>query len=90
MASTGRGFQRWMGPILALVGVLLVVDGVLLVYSLAGSARVPQKQDLAAQSTQISLLRADVDRARSIQRDMPKTKADWERFENSLPLARGG
>ena len=90
MASTGRGFQRWMGPILALVGVLLVVDGVLLVYSLAGSARVPQKQDLAAQSTQISLLRADVARARSIQRDMPKTKTDCERFENSLPLARGG
>jgi Tfp pilus assembly protein PilO len=90
MISTGRGFQRWMGPLLAVVGALLLVDGTLLVYSLAASARVPQQQELVAQSTQISLLRADVARARSIQRDMPKTKADCERFENSLPSARGG
>src|SRR6202043_3204226 len=90
MLSTGRGFQLWMGPLLAVVGALLLVDGTLLIYSLAASARVPQQQELVAQSTQISLLRADVARARSIQRDMPKTKADCERFENSLPLARGG
>lgn len=90
MLSTGRGFERWMGPILAVVGVVLLVDGALLAYSFAASARAPQQQELSAQSTQIRLLRADVARARSIQRDMPKTKVDCERFENSLPLARGG
>jgi type IV pilus assembly protein PilO len=90
MLSTGRGFQRWMGPLLAVVGAFVVVDGGLLVYSLGASARVPQQQELAAESTRISLLRADVARARAIQRDMPKTKADCERFETSLPPARGG
>ena len=90
MLSTERGFQRWMGPLLAVVGAFVVVDGGLLVYSLGASARVPQQQELAAESTRISLLRADVARARAIQRDMPKTKADCERFETSLPPARGG
>lgn len=86
-----RNFQRWKDLLLAVVSVLFLADGVMLVYSFTtASSNLSPQQELAARTTEIKLLRADVQRARSIQRDMPKTKADCDRFEGSLPTARAG
>ena len=77
--------------ILAVLGTLLAADAAMAVYSIrmASSAMSPQ-QKIAALTIQLKLLRADLKRAREIQKDMPKTKADCELFENSLPAARAG
>lgn len=86
-----RDFQRWKDLLLAVVAVLLLADGAMVVYSfMMTSSTISPQQLLASQTTEIRLLKADVQRARSIERDMPKTKADCDRFEGSLPTARAG
>lgn len=76
-------FRLQKNIILVGIVLLLVADAVLTAYALRFSAGAPQ-QALAAHKAQVKLLRADVNRALAIQREMPRTKADCERFENSL------
>jgi len=86
-----RNFTRTKVALLMLVAAFLVGDSVLaaLAISAATSKTTPQ-HDLAVQVTLLRLLRADVKRAREIQQEIPKTKADCELFENSLPAAGTG
>jgi type IV pilus assembly protein PilO len=65
------------------LAILIIVDALLAFYSM-DSTRFT-KNELAGQKTQLKLLKADVKRALAIQGSMPQTKADCERFENSLP-----
>jgi type IV pilus assembly protein PilO len=84
-----RNFQRQKIILLAILAAFFMADAAMAIYSftVASSALSP-RQELTVQSTQIKLLKADVARARAIQRDMPKTKVDCDRFEDSLPPAR--
>ena len=86
-----RDFQRQKNLILAVLSVFLIADVAMAVYSfrMASSTRSPQ-QEIAEQTEQLKLLKADVARALAIQRDMPKTKADCDRFEDSLPSGSSG
>ena len=68
---------------LASLTILITADVLLAVYAMKGSVRFPQNE-LAAQKAQAKLLKADIQRALVIQRGMPQTKADCERFENSI------
>src|SRR5579864_4945647 len=71
------------------LAILIIVDALLALYSMESSTRFPQNE-LAAQKAQVKLLKADVRRALAIQGSMPQTKADCERFENSLPSSSTG
>jgi Tfp pilus assembly protein PilO len=84
-------FRRRKIILVATLAGLLAADAGLAVYSVrtASETKSPQQQ-LDAQSAQLRLLRADVKRAHEIEQDMPKTRADCERFESSLPRASGG
>ena len=86
-----RDFKLRKNIILGLLAALLAADTALAVYSvrIASSAVSPQ-QELAAQAAQLKLLRADVERAREIQKNFPNSKADCVRFENSLPPSSSG
>jgi Type II secretion system (T2SS), protein M subtype b len=84
-------FRLRRNVILGVVGALLVADAAMGVYSMEmASTKLSPQQELAEQTTQVKLLKADVERAAAIQQDLPKIKADCERFEGSLPPAGGG
>ena len=86
-----RDFTLRRNVILAVLGALLVGDAAMAVYSAQmTSSKMSPEQELAVQTTQVKLLKADVERATAIQRDMPKIKADCDRFEGSLPPANSG
>jgi type IV pilus assembly protein PilO len=86
-----RNFEQQKNLTYTSVAFLLLADVVMAFYSfnMAASDR-PAHQELAAQTTEIKLLQADVARARAIQVAMPTTKADCQRFKDSLPSARTG
>jgi type IV pilus assembly protein PilO len=77
--------------IMAGVGLLLVADLGLAAYSwrLASATRTPRQQ-LARESTQLELLRADLRRASDIRAKMPDIQKDCDRFEHSLRPASSG
>jgi type IV pilus assembly protein PilO len=83
-------FQRQKNLTLAVVAVLLFADAAMALYSFNTASSDRSKQELAAQTTEVKLLKADVERARAIQLAMPTTKVDCERFKDSLPSARTG
>lgn len=68
---------------LAGLAILIGADAILGFYAMQSSTRF-SRNELAAQKAQIKILKADIKRARGIQQSMPQTKADCERFENSL------
>lgn len=68
---------------LVVLAMLFTADVVLAFYATKWATHVPQSE-LAAQKAQAKLLRADIRRAREIQQSIPQTKADCERFEESL------
>ena len=86
-----RNFSRVKMVLLTLVVAFFAADAALasLAIRAAATKETPQHQ-LATQVTLLRLLRADVKRAREIQQEIPKTKADCELFENSLPAAGTG
>jgi type IV pilus assembly protein PilO len=86
-----RDFKRAKIALLILVGALFIADSALSVVAIRSAAtkQTPQHQ-LAIQISLLKLLRADVKRAREIQQEIPKTKADCELFENSLLAAGTG
>jgi len=86
-----RNFGRVKIILVAVVAALLVGDAALSTIAIrAASAKETPQHQLLTQITLLRLLRADVKRAREIQQEIPKTKADCELFENSLPAAGTG
>ena len=75
--------------IIAGLAVLIVADAGLGFDAMQSATRFSQSE-LAAQKTQIKLLKADIKRALVIQQSIPQTKADCERFENSLHSSSAG
>lgn len=82
-------FQRRKKIIIGTLAILLVVDGGLAIYS-ARLASVTPQPEVAGRSRELQLLKADVSRGLEIEKSMPVTKADCERFENALPPAGAG
>lgn len=83
------GFSSEKVTVISGLVILILVDALLALYSMESSTQFPQKE-LAAQKVQLKFLKADVKRALAIQKSMPQTKADCERFENSLPPGSAG
>ena len=84
-------FKLEKNIILTVLSVLLAADGVLAVCCmLITSAGHSPQQQLATERAQLKLLKADITRAAGIQMSMPQTKADCERFENSLLSTSAG
>jgi Tfp pilus assembly protein PilO len=82
----------WRRRIILFGVVLLVLADVgLMGYSwqLASAPHAPQKQ-LAVETKQRDLLRADIKRAQEIRDNVPATQKDCERFEQSLFPASAG
>ena len=77
--------------IIGALAVLLLVDGAFAYYSmkLSQTRRNPQEV-LAAEKTQVELLRADVKRAKEIQKKIPDYVKAFDRYEGDLPLASKG
>jgi hypothetical protein len=77
--------------IIAGVGLLLAADLGLATYSWrqSSSPRTPRQQ-LAQESAQLQLLRADLRRASEIRAKMPSTKIDCDKFEHDLRPATTG
>ena len=86
-----RNFTMRRTVILSGLGLLLAADIALAAYNWRSGAgvRTPQ-QMLAVESQQLKLLKADVERARGIRKQMPAIQQDCERFEKSLPPASSG
>ncbi len=75
--------------IIAGLAILIVADAMLALYAMQSATRFSQNE-LAGEKTQIKLLKADIKRALAIQHSIPQTKADCERFENSLYASSAG
>jgi len=86
-----RDFKRQKNIIVAALVLLIGADAAMALYSvsMASSMRSPQ-QELAAQTVQLKLLQADVERARIIKKDTPASKRDCDKFDNSLPPSGTG
>jgi Tfp pilus assembly protein PilO len=85
-----RHFRSTKISLIALFGFLVLSDASMVLYLLDSASSLSPEQELAAQNAQIKLLRADVARARDIRLNMPGTKADCDRFDDSLPPVRLG
>jgi hypothetical protein len=86
-----REFWRLKIILVIVTGGLFLSDSAMAIYSIRASSSIAtSRQELTAQSALLRLLRADVKRANEIQRAIPKTKADCELFEDSLPSAGAG
>ena len=83
------GFSVQRKIILLGLAVLIAADVVLALYAMQSATRFT-RNELAAEKTQIKLLKADIKRALTIQQSIPQTKADCERFENSLYPSSAG
>lgn len=86
-----RNFTMRRTVILSVLGLLLAADIALAAYNWrsGAGARTPQ-QMLTLESQQLKLLKADVERAKGIRKQMPAIQQDCERFEKSLPPASSG
>jgi len=86
-----RDFSFQKNMITGTVTLLILADVAMAVYS-AQKSNAPRTpvQELSAQNTQLKLLRKDVGGARAIKEKMPETKADCDRFENSMPASGTG
>jgi Tfp pilus assembly protein PilO len=86
-----RDFKLQKRLIIAALALLLAADVALAAYTWqSGSTPRNEKQDLADQTRQLEVLKADVKRAQGIQNRMPAIQADCDRFERSLFSASTG
>jgi len=81
-----RDFTVKKRAILTVLSVLVAADIALAVYSylLASAPYTPQKQ-FDSQSLKLKVLRGDIKSAQDIKDNMPVTRADCDKFEQSLP-----
>ena len=86
-----RDFKFRRRAILVALGLLLAADLGLAAYSweLASSPHTPQAE-FDAQSLQLKVLRGDIKSAQDIKDNMPATRKDCEKFEQSLPPVSTG
>jgi type IV pilus assembly protein PilO len=82
-----RDFTLQKQAILIVLGLLLAADLGLAIYSwqLSSSPQTSQRQ-FDEQATKLSLLKGDVKSAQLIKDNMPATRSDCEKFEQSLPV----
>ena len=85
-----RHFRSMKIFLIALLTFLVLADASMVFYLWDSASSLSPQQELAAQDAQIKLHQADVARARAIRLNMPGTKADCDRFDDSLPPARQG
>jgi Tfp pilus assembly protein PilO len=86
-----RNFYLQKRIILASLGVLLVADAALAYFNLKmNTARETPQQVLAAETRQLKLLKADVERAAAIQKNIPEVLKRFDAFEADLPPASKG
>ena len=81
-----RDFTLQKRVILIALGVLLAADISLAIYSwqLSTSPHTPQKE-FDEQTLKLKVLRGDIQSAQNIKDNMPMTRKDCEKFEQSLP-----
>ena len=86
-----RDFTLQKRAILIVLGVLLAADLGLAIYSwqLSSSPQTPQRE-FDEQTTKLGVLKGDIKSAQSIKDNMPRTRSDCEKFEQSLPAASTG
>jgi type IV pilus assembly protein PilO len=86
-----RDFTLQKRVILVVLGLLLATDIGLAVYSweLASAPQTPQKE-FDDEYTKLKVLRGDIQSAQLIKDNMPATRGDCEKFEQSLPPANTG
>ena len=86
-----RDFTMRKRMILGGVILLVVTDVALAAYSwrLSSAPRAPREQ-LAAETTQHNLLKADIKRAQDIRENIPAIQKDCDQFEQSLFPASSG
>jgi Tfp pilus assembly protein PilO len=86
-----RDFSLRKRIILVGVTLLVLADVALAAYSwqLSSAPHAPEQQ-LAVETIQHNLLKADIKRAQDIRDDIPAIQKDCERFEQSLFPARSG
>jgi Tfp pilus assembly protein PilO len=86
-----RDFTIKKRLILGALGLLVAVDATLIGYSLhsATVSGAPQ-QTLAAATLELKLLKADVERAQNIRKEMPAIQEDCDRFEKAMPPVTTG
>jgi len=86
-----RDFAVQKKLILAGLAVLLLADGALAYFSMKLAVpRETREQVLTAQSRDVALVKADVERAKEIQQSMPDTLKMFENFESTLLQASKG
>jgi hypothetical protein len=86
-----RNFALEKRLIIGALAVLLLVDGAFAYYSMKLSeARRSPQEVLAGEKTQVELLRADVKRAKEIQKKIPDYVKAFDAYEGNLPLASNG
>ncbi len=86
-----RNFYLEKRIILASLGVLLAADAALAYFNLKmNSARETPQQVLAADTRQLKLMKADVERATAIQKNIPEVLKKFDAFEADLPPASKG
>jgi len=81
-----RDFTLRKRAILVVLGLLIAGDIGLAVYSwqLSSSPHTPQKE-FDAQTVKLGILKNDIKSAQYIRDNMPATRKDCEKFEQSLP-----
>jgi len=86
-----RDFVVQKRLILAGLALLLLADGALAYFSMKMSVpRDTREQMLAAQSRQVALVKADIERAKKIQQSMPDVLKKFDNFEATLlPGSKG-
>lgn len=86
-----RDFSLQRKAMLAGLAALVLADAGLAFYSIhaASVPRTPQ-QELALEKNQLQLLKADVERARSIRKSVPDDQRECDEFEKSLLPASSG
>jgi len=87
MASDFRLQKRL---ITAAVALLIAADVALAAYSWNMGTTPRNERELAAQTTQLKISQADLERAKGIQHSMPAIQADCDKFEHMLFPASSG
>jgi len=86
-----RDFTMQKRLIIAGLAVLLLADGALAYLGMKLAVpREVREQTLKAQGRQVALVKADIERAKAIQREMPDILKKFDDFEGTLlPASRG-
>jgi len=86
-----RDFAVQKRVILGALAVLLLGDGALAYFGMKMSTpRDTREKMLAAQNRQVALVKADVERAKKIQQNMPDVLKKFDEFEGTLlPASKG-